>query len=71
MQCFIGRKWYFTNNNFVELSQDLNGIDKTTFDCDVRPIDWVEYGRSTYFAARKIFLKEKEGDVEKAVIRMK
>ncbi len=71
MQCFIGRKWHFTNNNFVQLSHDLIGIDKHTFDCDVRPIDWVEYGKSTYFAARKIFLKEKESDVQKAIIRMK
>jgi hypothetical protein len=71
MQCFIGRKWYFTNNNFIQLYEDLIGIDKTTFDCDVRSIDWVESAKSGYFSARKIFLKEKDSDVERAIIRMK
>jgi hypothetical protein len=55
-QCFLSHQWYYTNNNFLQLSQELIGNDKTTFDCDVRAIDWIEYQIKSYFMTRRLLL---------------
>jgi hypothetical protein len=65
-QCFLSHQWYYTNNNFLQLSQELIGNDKTTFDCDVRAIDWIEYQIKSYFTTRRLLLKETEEDVYRA-----
>ncbi len=65
-ECFLSRQWYFTNNNFVKLSQQLIGNDKSTFDCDVRAIDWNEYQFRSYFTIRRLLLKETEEDIYRA-----
>ncbi len=65
-ECFLSRQWYFTNNNFVKLSQQLIGNDKSTFDCDVRAIDWNEYQFKSYFTTRRLLLKETEEDIYRA-----
>jgi len=50
----------------IKLSKCLNGIDKTTFDCDIQAIDWYEYTRQAYFVGSKLFLKETDKSLEKA-----
>ena len=71
IEYFVTRKWYFTNNKFVKMNDDLIGPDKETFYCDVRTIDFVGSAKAGYFISRKIFLKETDEDVVKAQIRMK
>ncbi len=65
-ECFLNRQWYYTNNNFVQLSEELVGSDKINFDCDVRSMDWIEYQFETYFKSRKLLMKETDGDLYKA-----
>ncbi len=65
-ECFLSRQWYYTNNNFIQLSEELVGNDKINFDCDVRAIDWIEYQFETYFMSRKLLMKETDEDLYRA-----
>jgi hypothetical protein len=71
MQIFMEQEWFFTNDNFISLSETQTKRDRKKFVCDVRGIDWGETASLTYFQMRKVFLREKDEDVEKAKIRMK
>jgi len=65
-ECFVCRQWHFTNNNYKKLIKELIGDDKSTFDCDVRKIDWFEYQKQSYFTGRKLLLHENDEDIHKA-----
>ncbi len=65
-ECFLSRQWYYTNNNFIQLSEELVGNDKINFDCDVRAIDWIEYRFESYFMSRKLLMKETDEDLYRA-----
>jgi hypothetical protein len=65
-ECFLNRQWYYTNNNFIQLSEELVGNDKINFDCDVRAIDWIEYRFESYFMSRKLLMKETDEDLYRA-----
>jgi hypothetical protein len=65
-ECFLNRQWYYTNNNFIQLSEELVGNDRINFDCDVRTIDWIEYQFETYFMSRNLLMKETDRDLYRA-----
>jgi len=70
LEAFTLREWFFTQNNFVSITDDQVGNDKSTFSCDVRGIIWEDVIHNNFFAARKVFLKENDADIKGAKTRM-
>lgn len=69
---FFGRgKLEYTNDNLIQLHDDLSKEDKQNFSLDVKGIDWYNYSLDMYFGARKFLLKEKKIDIQRDRMRMK
>lgn len=54
---FLKRQWYWENNNYKSLYDNLSPSDKFTFDFDATKIDYLDYVKDWLSGSRKFILK--------------
>ncbi|KAG4071448.1 hypothetical protein HA402_011602 [Bradysia odoriphaga] len=54
---FLKRQWYWENNNYKSLYENLSPSDKFTFDFDATKIDYLDYVKDWLSGSRKFILK--------------
>lgn len=58
LQYYTARDWKFRNDNLVNLSCEMNDVDKEKFFCDTKPMLPEDYMRNYVLGVRKFMLKE-------------
>jgi len=68
VELFMVKEWQFENKNTQELWSLLNPDDRNMFWFSMKGIDWKSYIEVYYDGIKKHVLRERENDLEKALI---
>lgn len=66
---FCSNQWTFGTDNVKRLRELQTSIDRVTFNCDVRAINWNEYAKIGWLGCRRFILKEKDDTFHYAKLR--
>lgn len=55
---FCSNQWHFVTDNVKRLRDIQSPLDRETFNCDVRAIDWSYYAKLGWLGCRRFILKE-------------
>ena len=58
LEYYMMREWEFISSNPDQLMTKMSADDKTTFNFDVRQIDWESYMENYVVGVRKYLLKD-------------
>lgn len=61
---FCSNQWNFVTDNVKRLRELQSELDKETFNCDVRAIDWKDYAQIGWLGCRRFILKEEDESIE-------
>lgn len=68
---FTTNEYTCSNDNLLAALDELHPDDKREFDFDIRPLDWEQAFRDSYYGARRRLLKEDISNVPAALFKMK
>lgn len=66
---FCSNQWTFKTDNVRRMRDLLSPMDKRTFSCDVRTINWDSYARVGWHGCRRFILKEADETISEAKTR--
>ncbi len=71
LEFYTMRQWHFVSRNPLQLSNKMSAEDRSTFNFDVRQIDWESYMESYVIGVRKYLLKDDSNTLTFARTNMK